>query len=215
MTPEEFLASRPRARTGRGRSGGAAIGGTLRIPRPGRCGIWCWKVKLPKRKMSCTDICVGKNKRHPALKIFVGGILPRAANSSGNTLFQLYQGKKWVDSGSFFTFGQNVSKPVNLLGLKGEGKHKVNDTTHYIAEEEVTSILIKEHLSPEKPLLARLVSGVLRKVPQPLVIIKELRNNLWIPIVVNIHPRERKANYGDLLGTFKDAQINLNSDISI
>ena len=140
MTPEEFLASRPRARTGSGRSGGGgAIGGTLRIPRPGRCGIWCWKVKLPKRKMSCTDICVGQNKRHPALKIFVGGILPRAANSSGNTLFQLYQGKKWVDSGSFFTFGQNVSKPVNLLGLKGEGKHKVNDTTHYIAEEEVTS----------------------------------------------------------------------------
>ena len=91
----------------------------------------------------------------------------------------------------------------------------MNDTTHYIAEEEVTSILIKEHLSPEKPLLARLVSGVLRKVPQPLVIIKELRNNLWIPMIVNIHPRERKANYGDLLSTFKDAQINLNSDISI
>ena len=184
--------------------------GTVRSPEIGKCGEWCWKVNLQNRHISCTDICVGKENQHPALKVFVGGVLPKMV-SSGSTLFQLHQDEKWIDAGSFFTFGRRFSRSVNLLRRRSWVRHAVDSTTHYIAELEVTNVLIEEGWSAEEPLVARLVSGVLRNVPQPLVIVKELHNDIWIPTTVNLHPAERADSYGDLLSTFEDAQINLNS----
>jgi len=215
MTPEEFLDSRPQARTlsddvPTGRDMFTQGRGTVRSPEIGKCGEWCWKVNLQNRHISCTNICVGKENQHPALKVFVGGVLPKMVGS-GSTLFQLHQDEKWIDAGSFFTFGRRFSRSVNLLRRRSWVRHAVDSTTHYIAELEVTNVLIEEGWSAEEPLVARLVSGVLRNVPQPLVIVKELHNDIWIPTTVNLHPAERADSYGDLLGTFEDAQINLNS----
>ena len=132
--------------------------GTVRSPDIGKCGEWCWKVNVQNRHISCTDICVGKENQHPALKVFVGGVLPKMVGS-GSTLFQLHQDKKWIDAGSFFTFGRRFSRSVNLLRRSSWVRHAVDSTTHYIAELEVTNVLIEEDWSAEEPLVARLVSG--------------------------------------------------------
>ena len=48
--------------------------------------------------------------------------------------------------------------------------------------------------------------GVLKDVPQPCVIIKELQDdNVYVPIIVNLHPAEKIDNYGDLIHPYKDA----------
>ena len=82
----------------------------------------------------------------------------------------------------------------------------MNSTTHYIAESEVTNVLIEEKWSPEDPLVARLFYGVIKDVPQPCVIIKELQDdNVYVPMTVNLHPEENVDNYGDLVHSYKDA----------
>ena len=57
-------------------------------------------------------------------------------------------------------------------------------------------------------LIARLFSGILKDVPQPLVIVRELRSDLWVPVLVTLNPSESIANYGDLLVPYGDARID-------
>ena len=137
----------------------------------------------------------------------VGAVLPRMA-PSGKTLFQLCQNKECIHAGQFGTFGMDFSEAVNLLDMTGLGEWRVNSSTHFIAESEVTNILNQEQWSAEEPLVARLSYGVLQDVPQPLVIIKELHgDNVFVPKIVNIHPEENVDNYGDLVQSYKDAKF--------
>ena len=144
----------------------------------------------------------------------VGVVLPIMA-PSGRTFFQLCQNKECVQAGQFGTFGMEMSESVDLLTMTGLGEWRVNSTTHLIAETEVTNVLIKEGWSPEDPLVARLSYGVLKDVPQPCVIIKELQDdNVYVPIIVNLHPAEKIDNYGDLIHPYKDA-ISIVSSVNL
>ena len=135
----------------------------------------------------------------------VGAVLPKMG-PSGTTSFQLCQNKECIHAGQFATFGMDFSESINLLDMPGLGGWRVNSTTHYIAESEVTNVLIEEKWSPEDPLVARLFYGVIKDVPQPCVIIKELQDdNVYVPMTVNLHPEENVDNYGDLVHSYKDA----------
>ena len=142
----------------------------------------------------------------------VGAVLPKMG-PSGSTSFQLCQNKKCIHAGHIATFGMEFSESVNLLDMTGGWR--VNSTTHFIAELEVTNVLIKEEWSPEEPLVARLFYGVLKHVPQPCVIIKELQDdNVYVPIRVNLHPEENVDNYGDLFHSYSGA-ISLVSSVNL
>ena len=141
----------------------------------------------------------------------VGAVLPKMA-PSGRTLYQLCQKKKCTRAGQFGTFGMEFSEPVNLLDMSGLGKWRVTSKTHFIVELEVTIILNQEQWSSEEPLVARLSYGVLKDVPQPLVVIKQLQSdNVFVPMIVNLHPKENVDNYGDLVQSYKDAQFIVSS----
>ena len=230
QTPEEFIASRPEARllpSGvRAESEDSSPGNkvTTKSPAIGKCGEWCWQTKLPKKNItSCMDICVSKKEGNPVLRFFVGGVIPKMAGS-GSTLFQLFQDKKqaktmkdgespskekkWIFGGSFDTFGRSSPQPVNLLGKGRSARRKADSKNAVITELEVTNVLVEEDWSPDKPLIARLLSGILKDVPQPLVIVKELRSDLWVPVLVTLNPSESIDNYGDLLVPYGDARID-------
>ena len=144
---------------------------------------------------------------------------------SGSTLFQVFQekkqakkkiyggieGKNWIYGGSFDTFGRSSPQPVDLLGKGRSARRKAESKNAFIAELEVTNVLVAEDWSPDKPLVARLFSGILKEVPQPLVIVKELRKDRWVPTIVTINPEESVSNYGDLLKSYTDAKIDVYS----
>ena len=169
------------------------------------------------------DICVSKKEGNPVLRFFVGGVIPKMAGS-GSTLFQLFQDKKqaktmkdgespskekkWIFGGSFDTFGRSSPQPVDLLGKGRSARRKADSKNAVITELEVTNVLVAEDWSPDKPLIARLLSGILKDVPQPLVIVKELRSDLWVPVLVTLNPSESIDNYGDLLVPYGDARID-------
>ena len=119
------------------------------------------------------------------------------------------EGKNWIYGGSFDTFGRSSPQPVDLLGIGRSARRKAESKNAFIAELEVTNVLVAEDWSPDKPLVARLFSGILKEVPQPLVIVKELRSDLWVPISVTLYPSESIVNYGDLLVSYGDAKINI------
>ena len=229
-TPEEFIASRPEARllpSGvRAESEGSSPGNkvTTKSPAIGKCGEWCWQTKLSKKNItSCMDICVSKQEGNPVLRFFVGGVIPKMA-ASGSTLFQLFQEKKqaktmkdsessskekkWIFGGSFDTFGRSSPQQVDLIRKGRSARRKADSKNAVITELEVTNVLVAEDWSPDKPLIARLFSGILKDVPQPLVIVRELRSDLWVPVLVTLNPSESIANYGDLLVPYGDARID-------
>ena len=229
QTPEEFIASRPEARllpSGvNGESEGSSPGNkvTIKSPEVGKCGEWCWQTKLSRKNItSCKDICVSQREGNPVLRFFVGGVIPRMADS-GSTLFQVFEekkqakkniysgieGKNWINGGSFDTFGRSSPQPVDLLGIGRLAQRRADSKNAFIAELEVTNVLVAEDWSPDKPLVARLFSGILKEVPQPLVIVKELRSDLWVPISVTLYPSESIVNYGDLLVSYGDAKIDI------
>ena len=110
------------------------------------------------------------------------------------------------------TFGIDTPQ---LVDLRVVGQHKVNSTTHYVAESEVTDLLIDQGWFPslEKPLVARFLEGVLENVPQPCVIIKTLNNNgAFVHTKVTLHPYETLSNYGDLIATYGKAKTSVASD---
>ena len=235
MTPEEFLASRPEALV---LSGHGTVGNkvTIKRPAPGKCGEWCWKTKLSKRnQISCREICVSSGKGNPALIFFVGGVIPKKVRS-GSTHFQLFQRKKrqsshppknnhppmlnteanpWINGGSFITFGGLKPGQGHHHPEKGEtssARPKANSANNYISEQEVTNVIVAKNLRPEEPLIARLSSsGAVEDVPQPVVIVKELRKDRWVPTIVTINPEESVSNYGDLLKSYTDAKIDVYS----
>ena len=235
MTPEEFLASRPEALV---LSTHGTVGNkvTIKRPAPGKCGEWCWKTKLSKRnQITCREICVSSGKGNPALIFFVGGVIPKKVRS-GNTHFQLFQRVKrqsshppkkdhppmlnteanpWIDGGSFVTFGGLNPGQAHHHPEKGEtssARPKANSANNYISEQEVTNVIVAKHLRPEDPIIARLSSsGAVEDVPQPVVIVKELRKDRWVPTIVTINPEESVSNYGDLLKSYTDAKIDVYS----
>ena len=109
------------------------------------------------------------------------------------------------------TFGIDTPQSVDLRVV---GQHKVNSTTHYVAESEVTNLLIDQGWFPslEEPLVARFLEGVLKNVPQPCVIIKTLNNNgAFVHTKVTLHPDETPSNYGDLINTYGAAKPSVAS----
>ena len=116
--------------------------------------------------------------------------------------------KKWIFGGSFDTFGRSSPQQVDLIRKGRSARRKADSKNAVITELEVTNVLVAEDWSPDKPLIARLFSGILKDVPQPLVIVKELRSDLWVPVLVTLNPSESIANYGDLLVPYGDARID-------
>ena len=130
---------------------------------------------------------------------------------SGVTWFQLCQNGECIPGGQLDTFGINSPQSVDLRVV---GQHKVNSTTHYVAESEVTDLLIDQGWFPslEEPLVARFLEGVLENVPQPCVIIKTLNNNgAFVHTKVTLHPDETPSNYGDLINTYGAAKPSVAS----
>ena len=82
----------------------------------------------------------------------VGAVLPKMA-PSGVTWFQLCQNGECIPGGQLDTFG--IDSP-QLVDLRVVGQHKVNSTTHYVAESEVTDLLIDQGWFPslEEPHVA-------------------------------------------------------------
>ena len=143
----------------------------------------------------------------------VGAVLP-IMTCSGSTKFQLCQNGECIDAAQIKTFGIDNPESVDLLQIAGLGEWKVNSMTHFIAEYEVTDVLIEAGWSPDldTSLVARLFFGVLQKVPQPCVIIKELQDdNAYVPIIVTFHPEEDIDNYGDLIDSYVDANFTVSS----
>ena len=140
----------------------------------------------------------------------VGAVLPKMA-PSGVTWFQLCHNGECIPGGQLDTFGIDSPQSVDLRVV---GQHKVNSTTHYVAESEVTNLLIDQGWFPslEEPLVARFLEGVLENVPQPCVIIKTLNNNgAFVHVDVTLHPNEKQSNYGDLITTYGEAGIKVAS----
>ena len=140
----------------------------------------------------------------------VGAVLPKMA-PSGVTWFQLCQNSECIPGGQLETFGIDSPQSVDLRVV---GQHKVNSTTHYVAESEVTNLLIDQGWFPslEEPLVARFSEGVLENVPQPCVIIKTLNNNgAFVHTKVTLHPDETPSNYGDLINTYGAAKPSVAS----
>ena len=147
----------------------------------------------------------------------VGAVLP-LMTSSGSTFFLLCRNEKcwrYDDKLQIKTFGIDSPEPVDLHRMTGLGEWEVNSTTHFIAEYEVTDVLIEVgwypdlDTYPEEPLTAELHFGVLQQVPQPCVIIKELQeDNVYVPIIVTLHPEENVDNYGDLFDAYGEAIVN-------
>ena len=130
---------------------------------------------------------------------------------SGITWFQLCQNGECIPGGQLDTFGIDTPQSVDLRVV---GQHKVNSTTHYVAESEVTDLLIDQGWFPslEEPLVARFSEGVLENVPQPCVIIKTLNNNgAFVHTKVTLHPDETPSNYGDLINTYGAAKPSVAS----
>ena len=130
---------------------------------------------------------------------------------SGVTWFQLCHNGECIPGGQLDTFGIDSPQSVDLRVV---GQHKVNSTTHYVAESEVTNLLIDQDWFPslEEPLVARFSEGVLENVPQPCVIIKTLNNNgAFVHTKVTLHPDETPSNYGDLINTYGAAKPSVAS----
>ena len=121
----------------------------------------------------------------------------------------------WVNGGSFVTFGGLNPGQAHHHPEKGEtssARPKANSANNYISEQEVTNVIVAKHLLPEEPLIARLSSsGAVEDVPQPVVIVKELHKDRWVPTIVTINPEESVSNYGDLLKSYTDAKIDVYS----
>ena len=121
----------------------------------------------------------------------------------------------WVNGGSFVTFGGLNPGQAHHHPEKGEtssARPKANSANNYISEQEVTNVIVAKNLRPEEPLIARLSSsGAVEDVPQPVVIVKELRKDRWVPTIVTINPEESVSNYGDLLKSYTDAKIDVYS----
>ena len=130
---------------------------------------------------------------------------------SGVTWFQLCQNGECIPGGQLDTFGIDTPQSVDLRVV---GQHKVNSTTHYVAESEVTNLLIDQGWFPslEEPHVAWFLGGVLENVPQPCVIIKTLNNNgAFVHTKVTLHPDETPSNYGDLINTYGAAKPSVAS----
>ena len=140
----------------------------------------------------------------------VGAVLPKMA-PSGVTWFQLCHNGECIPGGQLDTFGIDSPQSVDLRVV---GQHKVNSTTHYVAESEVTDLLIDQGWFPslEESLVAWFLGGVLENVPQPCVIIKTLNNNgAFVHTKVTLHPDETPSNYGDLINTYGAAKPSVAS----
>ena len=123
--------------------------------------------------------------------------MPRAA-PSGVSAFDLCQGGKCVEGGEVSTFGSTF-EPVNNT------QSRIDDKSFLLVETEVTHIVDEQGWTLKKPLVAKMTSTMVRNLPPPVVILKEIgKGGIAVSWKVTLSPGEERRHYGNLLQKYSD-----------
>ena len=139
---------------------------TTDVPGEGKCGKVCSTRKL---KSYCRAVCATDKDGKSLVKVFVGVVLPKEA-PTGINAFDLCQDEKCVKAGSVGTFGKTTRHVEN------PSKADVDNKNYYVTEVDVTEVMEKQGWTLMKPLQAKMTSRMISKLPEPVVIVKELGN---------------------------------------
>ena len=93
--------------------------------------------------------------------------------------FELCQGGECVEAGWLATFGANTTA---INDDEGSKLPKIDDKNYFLRDTDVSAVLEKQGWSLKKPLMARMTSSVVGKVPEPVIIIHKV-----IIIIIIIH----------------------------
>ena len=166
-TPEEFLLH-PHLNNGQDynlRSGESLF--RSGAPGEGQCGDACQEFH---GKTLCEKICSTGEPGGTLATVSVGVVLPKVAPSGMNT-FELCQGGECVEAGWLATFGANTTAINNDEGSK---LPEIDDKNYFLRDTDVSAVLENQGWSLKKPLMARMTSSVVGKVPEPVIIIHKV-----------------------------------------
>ena len=123
--------------------------------------------------------------------------MPRIA-PSGISTFDLCQGGKCVEGGKVATFG-STSVPVE------NHKSQIDDKNFQLMKTQVTHIVDEQGWTLKKPLVAKMTSTMVRNLPKPVVILKEIgKGGIVVNWKVTLSPGEERRHYGNLLQKYSD-----------
>ena len=123
--------------------------------------------------------------------------MPRIA-PSGLSTFDLCQGGKCVEGGKVATYG-STSVPVN------NHKSQIDDKNFQLMKTQVTHIVDEQGWTLKKPLVAKMTSTMVRNLPPPVVILKEIgKGGIVVSWKVTLSPGEERRHYGNLLQKYSD-----------
>ena len=161
------------------------------IPDQGKCGKFC-----SKRTDDCEEICADDKRQGVFVKVFVGVVMPHEA-PSGDSTFDLCQGEKCVEAGKVSTFGSTTERVDNPPETRIDAKK------FYLAETDVTAVMIKQDWTLEKLLVAKMTKSMVGNLPQPVVILQELsKGGMKVGGKVILSPEEKRRRYGNLLDEY-------------
>ena len=118
--------------------------------------------------------------------------MPKDAFSNLHT-FKICKENNCVPGTTIATFGRLGPTDQQQISTK-----PVSKETHSILYSHVTDIMNSQNWGPEN-LRAEMTSTLVKGIPQPLIIIRNIKNGAE---EVTLGPEQRREDYGDLLERF-------------
>ena len=166
------------------------------IPDPGKCGKFCPKLRGRGTEDDCEEICADDKRQGVFVKVFVGVVMPHVA-PSGDSTFDLCQGGKCVAAGKVSSYGSTTERVDN------PPENRIDNKKFYLAQTEVTEVMIKQDWTLEKPLVAKMTKSMVGNLPQPVVVLQELsKGGMKAGGRVILSPEEKRQRYGNLLDKY-------------
>ena len=166
---------------------------------PGECGKNCITMKELKGKRNCKEFCADV-KSGALVNVYVGVVLPKEAPTGVNA-FDLCQGGQCVKASHVSTFGidaEHADKP---------SEPRIDKKNYKLTEVDVTAVMVREGWTLKKDLTAKMTSTVMDRLPEPVVILKEVgEGGKVVQGTFILSPKENRGHYGDLLDKYSSAE---------
>ena len=91
---------------------------------------------------------------------------------------------------------------VRSSGDYSGSKARIDKKNYFLRESDVTDLVKKQGWTPKK-VVARMTSSVVGKLPEPVIIVKQMgKEGKMDQGKVFLNPKEKRGHYGDLLDTY-------------